>query len=80
MDRLISIIKRDLADPMGSVITVALLAALTTLAVIMGMMIERSYHDYPDSVRAVKAEDECAYGVRQVKRINGVLYCIGEPW
>jgi hypothetical protein len=46
----------------------------------MGMMIERASLNYPDSVRAVQAEDECAYGVRQVKRYNGVLYCIGEPW
>jgi hypothetical protein len=80
MNKLLHIVKRDLADPMGSAITAALLAALITLAVIMGMMIERSTLNHPDSVRAVQAEDECAYGVRQVKRYNGQLYCIGEPW
>ena len=80
MTPLLRLIKRDLADPMGSAITAGLLASLITLSMIGGIALERKYLlDIPDSVRAVDAEDDCAYGTKDVRRFNGQLYCIGEP-
>jgi hypothetical protein len=79
MNAIISLIRKDLADPMGSAITMGLIASLITLVVIGLISIERGYLDIPDSVRAVGAEDDCAYGVHEVKRIGDKLYCIGEP-
>ena len=76
----LKLIRKDLADPMGSAITTALIASLMTLLVIGALMLERAYLlDNPDSIRAVNAEDECAYGTKEVRRYNNQLYCIGEP-
>jgi hypothetical protein len=77
--KLLHLIRKDLADPMGSLITTMLLASLITLSAIGGIALERKYLlDIPDSVRAVDAEDDCAYGTKDVRRYNGQLYCIGE--
>ena len=77
---MIKLIRKDLADPMGSAITTALWASLITLLMIGAIQFERTYlqPDLPDSVRAVGAEDDCAYGVKEVRRYNNQLYCIGE--
>lgn len=80
MTPLLKLIRKDLADPMGSIITTALIAALITLSAIGGIALERQYLlDIPDSVRAVDAEDDCAYGTKDVRRVNGQLTCMGEP-
>lgn len=80
MTKLLSIIRNDLADPMGSAITTALWASLITLLLIGAIQFERKYLlDLPDSVRPVNAEDDCAYGTKEVRRFNDVLYCVGEP-
>ena len=80
MTKLLSIIKNDLADPMGSAITTALIASLITLLLIGAIQFERRYLlDLPDSVRAVNAEDDCAYGTKEVRSYSAKLYCIGEP-
>ena len=80
MTYLLNRIRADLADPMGSAISTALIASLMTLVVIALLGLERRYLlDLPDSVRPVNAEDECAYGTKEVRRYGGNLYCVGEP-
>ena len=79
MTKLIAVIRRDLADPFGSAISVALIAALVTLLVIGALAVEAKYLDHYPSIRQVNAEDDCMEGTEDVRRIGEHLYCIGEP-